>query len=77
MKIRYHSPDYLTLFVESETHSYEYERVPEFYVRKLRAMIKAGHEGKAWELLRKFRVVRRVELNHREIKGQMTLGIER
>ena len=59
MRIRYHSIDYLSLFVESDSYMYEYAGVPEWYARKVRGFIKKGFEGKAWQLLRKFTLSRR------------------
>lgn len=62
MRIRYHSIDYLTLFVESDRFMYEYARVPELYARRVRGFIRKGFEGKAWQELRKFTLARRSEI---------------
>ena len=59
MRVRYHSTDYLSLFVESDSYLYEYARVPEWYAGKVRGFIRKGFEGKAWQLLRKFTLSRR------------------
>ena len=59
MRIRYHSTTYLQLFVESERFMYEYARVPERYVWKVRGFIAKGFEGKAWQMLRQFTLARR------------------
>ena len=62
MKVRYHSIEYMSLFVESDSYLYEYQRVPEWYARKVRGFIKKGFDGKAWQLLRKFTLSRRSEI---------------
>ena len=60
MKIDYYSKEYLSLWVEDGKGAvYEYERVPAAYVREIRALIKAGAEGKAWQSLRRFKVTRK------------------
>ena len=57
MRIDYYSREYLSLWVEGDNDVvYEYEWVPASYVREIRALIKAGAEGKAWQVLRRFRV---------------------
>ena len=59
MTITYHSIEYLTLTVEHDGTVYTYERVPEWYVAKVRSYLRRGYEGKAWQLLRRFRVERK------------------
>ena len=54
MKITYYSQEYNTLWIQGERKLYEYQ-IPAWYVSKIRKLISAGAEGRAWRELRRFK----------------------